>query len=218
MNSNIELIIFDMDGLMYDTEKISYEAWVRAAEIYDYKINDEIFNLTLGANLEKTKRIFMNYFGENFPIDEVIRERVRISDEILVEKGVPIKKGLYELLEYLNDNKIRMAVATSTNRERAMALLLQSRVIDYFDCIVCGDEVEYSKSNPEIFIKVIDALSCKPESTIVLEDSESGIEAAYRAGMLPIMIPDVIQPSERTKEKLYKQFSDLTQVINVIRR
>lgn len=89
-------------------------------------------------------------------------------------------------------------------------------MIRYFDCIVCGDEIEFSKPNPYIFLKVVEQLSCQSENTVVLEDSELGIEAAYRAGMYPIMIPDLVQPCERITRMCIRQFNDLIEVIGFL--
>lgn len=207
-----ELIIFDMDGLMFDTEKISYISWRDAAARYGYQIDDEIFRKTIGANLTSTKDINFKYFGNSFPIEEILSERVRIAEEIIELNGVPIKKGLYDLLYYLSQSNIKKAVATSTSRKRALNLLKLAGIDSYFDYILCGDEIEKSKPDPEIFLKVSDKLGCSPQKCLVLEDSEAGIEAAYKAGMFPIMIPDMKEPNELTKTLIFKRMDNLLDV------
>jgi beta-phosphoglucomutase-like phosphatase (HAD superfamily) len=137
-----ELIIFDMDGLMFDTEKISFASWKDAAALYGYQIDDEIFRKTIGANLISTKDIYLKHFGSGFPIEEIISERVRISEEIIELNGVPIKKGLYDLLDYLSQSNIKKAVATSTSRKRALNLLKLAGIDSCFDYVLCGDEIE----------------------------------------------------------------------------
>lgn len=207
-----ELIIFDMDGLMFDTEKISYISWRDAAARYGYQIDDEIFGKTIGANLTSIKDIYFKYFGNSFPIEEILSERVRIAEEIIELNGVPIKKGLYDLLYYLSQSNIKKAVATSTSRKRALNLLKLAGIDSYFDYILCGDEIEKSKPDPEIFLKVSDKLGCSPQKCLVLEDSEAGIEAAYKAGMFPIMIPDMKEPNELTKTLIFKRMDNLLDV------
>lgn len=207
-----ELIIFDMDGLMFDTEKISFISWRDAAARYGYQIDDEMFRKTIGANLISTKDIYFKHFGSSFPIEEIISERVRISDEIIRLNGVPIKKGLYELLDYFSQSNIKKAVATSTSRKRAMNLLKLAGIDGRFDYVLCGDEIEKSKPDPEIFLKVSDKLGCSPKKCLVLEDSEVGIEAAYKAGMFPIMIPDMKEPNELTKTLIFKKLDNLLDV------
>jgi HAD superfamily hydrolase (TIGR01509 family) len=207
-----ELIIFDMDGLMFDTEKISFVSWRDAAARYGYQIDDEIFRKTIGANLISTKNIYLKHFGNSFPIEEVIGERVRITEEIIRLNGVPIKKGLYDLLYYLSQSNIKKAVATSTSRNRALNLLKLAGIDSHFDYVLCGDEIEKSKPDPEIFLKVSDKLGCSPNQCLVLEDSEAGIEAAYKAGMFPIMIPDMKEPNELTQKLIFKKMDSLLDV------
>ena len=208
----IELIIFDMDGLMFDTEKISYQAWKEAAEIYGYAIDQALFEKTIGTNLVKTKEIYLEYFGENYPFDLVRDQRVKISDQLIQSKGVPIKKGLYELILYLKTSPVKIAVATSTSRNRALNLLRLSQLESYFDYILCGDEVTNSKPNPEIFLTVAANLNCAPSKCLVLEDSSLGILAAYHAGMMPIMIPDLLEPNEEIQTLLFKKMKSLIEV------
>lgn len=209
---NLKLIIFDMDGLMFDTEKISFVSWKDAAARYGYQIDDGIFRKTIGANLTSAKEIYLKHFGSNFPIEEITSERVRITEEIIRLNGVPIKKGLYDLLDYLSQISIKKAVATSTSRNRALNLLKLANIDNRFDYILCGDEIEKSKPDPEIFLKVSHKLGCSPDQCLVLEDSEAGIEAAYKAGMFPIMIPDMKEPSELTQKLILKKMDSLLDV------
>lgn len=214
--SNIELIIFDMDGLMFDTETVSYEAWVNAAAYYNFHITKDLFERTIGTNLNKTREILVNNFGERFPFELVRDKRMAISKEIVETKGVVIKKGLYELLEYLEAKKYKMAVATSTSRSRATKLLQSANVDKYFECILCGDEIENSKPNPEIFIKVSEKLNCNVQNCVVLEDSENGILAAKNAGMIPILIPDIIQPSMEIEQLAFLKLDNLLALMEVL--
>lgn len=208
----IELIIFDMDGLMFDTEKISYDSWSSAANLYNYEIEKDLFEKTIGTNLNKTKEIYMDHFGEAFPFDSIKEERVKLSDEMIQTNGVPIKKGLNELIQYLSQQKVTMAVATSTSRTRALKLLKLAGLESCFDYILCGDEVKNSKPHPEIFLNVAEQLKCSPSKCLVLEDSELGIKAAYEAGMIPVMIPDLKEPSQDIQGLMYKRMNHLLEV------
>lgn len=210
---DIELVIFDMDGLMFDTEKISFEAWKEAANRYNYQIDEALFEKTIGTNLNKTKEILQQHFGDAFPFDLISHARVQISADMISSKGVPIKSGLNALLHFLKQNHMKMAVATSTSRKRALNLLRLAQIEQYFDYILCGDEIVNSKPNPEIFLKVASALNCPPHKCLVLEDSELGIKAAYNAGMIPIMIPDLKEPSKETQELLFRQMESLSEVL-----
>lgn len=209
---DIELIIFDMDGLMFDTEKISYEAWKEAAALFGYNIDSDIFEKTIGTNLTKTKEVYLEHFGDDFPFDLIRDNRVKISDKRIKSNGVPIKKGLHELLNYLHISNVKMAVATSTSRKRALNLLKLVQIDNFFDYILCGDEIVNSKPDPEIFLKVANELKCSPTKCLVLEDSEMGIIAAYIAGMIPIMIPDLKEPSEEIQKFIFCRMNNLLEV------
>lgn len=211
-----DLIIFDMDGLMFDTEKIAFISWKKAADNYGYDIDEEIFKKTIGVNLKRTIEIYMEHFGERFPVDAIKDERFEVAENLISLNGVPVKAGLYELLEYLKGTDVKMAVATSTSRQRATALLKMAGIDTHFDYVLCGDEIVNSKPHPEIFLKVSEKLCCMPENCIVLEDSEVGIMAAHKAGMVPIMIPDMKEPEEEVKKLTYKQLGSLHEVMAVL--
>lgn len=206
-----ELIIFDMDGLMFDTEMLSFISSKQAVGMYGYDIDSEFYIKTIGSTEERTKEIYYSHFGRKFPAEDVRVERLKIMGDIMGKNGVPVKPGLYELLEYLKILGVKKAVATSTQRERALFMLKSAGVDIYFDYILCGDEISNSKPHPEIFLKAAQKLGCKPEDCVVLEDSEVGIMAAHRAGMLPFMIPDMIMPGEETKRIVYKQLKSLSE-------
>ncbi|WP_094606731.1 Phosphoglycolate phosphatase [Sporomusa silvacetica DSM 10669] len=209
--NEIELIIFDMDGLMFDTERQSFAWWKEAAASHGYEVDDVIYKRTIGSNARRTRDIYLQHFGEAFPYERVREELINVRSRAK-ETGVPVKDGLYELLDYLKKTKVKKAVATSTSRERALKLLAEAGVIDCFDYVLCGDEIQESKPHPEIFLKVAEKIGCQSEKCLVLEDSEAGILAAHAAGMLPIMVPDMKQPEEEIKALLYKQMLSLHEV------
>lgn len=208
----VELIIFDMDGLMLDTERIAFAGWKEAAAKYGYQIEEELYLKTLGMTPIISREIYMEHFGDKFPYKEIRAERMRIAEEIIKTKGVPVKRGLYDLINYLNKINMKKAVATSTSRDNALNLLKQAQIDNFFDCIVCGDEVVNSKPNPEIFLKVADKLQCSYNKCLVLEDSEAGIAAAHEAGMLSIAIPDMKEPSKEVQKLAFKRMNSLVDV------
>lgn len=214
---NIELVIFDMDGLMFDTERVSREAWKIAGNKVNIAVDDELFYQFLGTNSNHITNILINKFGENSPYKELISERNIIADELIDMNGLGVKKGLKELLTYLKNNNIKMAVATSTSRERALKLLTLGEVVNDFDYIICGDQVTKSKPDPEIFLKAAEKLNVIPENCIVLEDSRFGVYAAKNAGMHPIMVPDLLAPDEELLSMIYKQATNLEEVIELLK-
>lgn len=211
-NREIESVIFDMDGLMFDTERLAEKCWESAGRKFGFDIERKIYKQITGLNIKRAKKIFLAHFGNDFPFDEVRNERIKIANETVKEEGVPVKTGLFELLEYLKNKEIKTGLATSTEQTRAELLLDMSDSKKYFNAITYGDSVINGKPDPEIFLTTSGKLQVHPENCIVLEDSEHGIEAAYNADMLPIMIPDTIEPNENIKGKVFKIFDSLNDV------
>lgn len=195
-----EAIIFDMDGLMLDTEKIALESWRKAGEDYGYDITKELMMQVIGSTVVDTRKFFVKNMGEEFPFEEIREVTIKYRNEYIEINGVPIKKGLIEFLEYSKSQDIPMVVATSTNRSEAIELLKRASIFEYFENIICGNEVEKGKPEPDIFLLASKKLGVEPKKCIVLEDSERGILAASRAKMIPIWIPDLIKESNIAKE------------------
>jgi len=208
----IELVIFDMDGVMFDTEKIAHRSWKKLSKKYNYNIDDDIFKKTVGLDIKSTRQVYKKHFGANFPFEKMKNEEVKMMKDCILSEGAPVKDGVYELLSCIKNRNLKIALATSALKEKAELLLNLSDTKKYFDVITCGDEIINGKPDPEIFLKTAQKLSCEPENCVVLEDSENGITAAYRAGMLPILILDFIRPGKEIEAMLFKKFDDLKEV------
>jgi len=213
----ISLIIFDMDGLMFDTERLSIPAWKKAGEKYGFNIEPAHVIEIIGINIIDTQKIFENYFGKDFPFFKIKTMREKYAFEYMEENGIPVKKGLYDLIDYLEDKKISKAVATSSERKKAEKYLTLANIENRFDYIVCGDEVTKGKPDPDIFIKVAQKAECNPDQCIVLEDSETGIIAASRAGMKPVFIKDIKRLSRSAEKLVFKEFNSLFEVKDYIK-
>lgn len=210
--SKLKLIIFDMDGLMFDTEKIGVSTWIKAGETHGYQITEQHVLRIIGLNKQSSMSVFKELFGDSFPYEDLYNTRVTSALEIIEKNGVPIKEGLYELLEYLEEKGLKKAVATSTSRERAVSLLSKAGILNRFDTILCGDEVTNGKPNPEIFLKVCEKLNVNPDEALVLEDSEMGLLAAHAAGIKCIVIPDLKKPSEENEKIAHAIFKSLIEL------
>ena len=213
----VELVIFDMDGLMFDTEKVAKRAWKEAGDKFQYKFEGEIFDRFLGRNIVAVRNEIIETYGEECPVDEIIKEVKYLENKIVDDEGLVVKEGLYDLLEHLKGINVKLAVATSSKRERATKLLTLAKIENEFDYIICGDEVTKSQPDPELFLKVAEKLNCKPENCIVMEDSRQEIQAAKSAGMNPIMVPDLLDADEETAARLYKKIKHLGEAIEIIR-
>ena len=209
--------VFDMDGLMFDSEKLVYENWKTMLNELGFEYDIEIFKNTIGLRTDETKRYYNSLYKENFNYDELkIRSRKMFFDRVERE-GVPIKKGLFELLDFLKENNIKMAVATSTSRQSCERMLKKSGAYPYFDEIICGDDVTKGKPHPEVFLKASERLGIAPQYCIALEDSINGIKSAHSAGMITIMVPDFLQPTDEINPVINCLCNDLTEVIEYVK-
>src|SRR4030065_1217564 len=208
----VKLIIFDMDGLMFDTERLIYRSWKETCKKYKQKVSNKIFKETIGLNRKRTIEVYRKYYNDSLPFEKIIDEAVRLLESRIQSEGVPLKEGLLELLEYNKKKQLKMALATSTKRDRAERMLNLSGTRKFFDLVVCGDEIINGKPDPEIFLETAKKLNCRPGNFIVLEDSKNGIIAAYRAGMLPVMVPDIIKPEKEIEAMIFKEFDNLKEV------
>jgi HAD superfamily hydrolase (TIGR01509 family) len=211
-----DLVIFDMDGLMFDTEQLSFASFRAAAlEIADCSVDGELFARMIGANVEEVRRLCLGRFGPDFPFDAMLRRKHELSSAAIAG-GVPLKEGLVELLQSLTDMGWKKAVATSSNRTVAADLLRRAGVMRHFDGVQCGDEVRRSKPDPEIFLRAAASLDCIPSTCLVLEDSPRGIRAAHRAGMDAIMVPDLLQPTQEDRSLVRAVLGSLIEVRDLL--
>lgn len=186
--------IFDMDGLMLDTEKLFMRFWKQAAADYGYEMTTEhiLDSRSLASKYSRPK--FKAVFGEEFPFDEIRARRLDIMEKYIDENGFEVKKGLFELIDYLKNNGYKIAVATATDRHRTNKYLGMIGALERFDAVICGDMVENGKPDPDIYLRAAAELNLLPEECAAFEDSPNGLRSAYAAGCKTIMIPDLSQP------------------------
>lgn len=207
------LFIFDMDGLLLDTERLAVEAWEKAGKEFGICIEKEILLKTVGLDVKKTKRVLQKEYGKKFPYYEIRNKRLDIVNQRIDKEGIKLKEGALELLKLLDKMKIKKIIATSTAKKRAINKLKITNIFNYFDDIVCGDEVKKGKPNPEIFIKAAQKLNIPKKDCIVLEDSKNGAIAAIRCKMKVIIIPDLVIPDKKILKKCFGYYKSLNDVI-----
>ena len=210
----IELFLFDMDGLLFDTETIYVEYGREVAKEMGYTITKDIVEKTTGVTNDKARILFKEALGQEFPYDEMMGT---VKDHILekAEKGeVPLKLGALELLEFLKKNNKHMILATSSDLHLAEALTEGKNVRKYFSHFVTAEDVTHGKPDPEVFLKGAEKEGISPAKTAVFEDSFNGIRAAHAAGTFPIMVPDKLKPTEEILELVYKKFDSLLEVLD----
>lgn len=208
--------IFDMDGLILDTEKLFARFWCEAAADFGTNMRLEHVLQIQSLSGKAAKIKFEEMFGPDFDYERVRQRRIDLMTAFINANGVEKKKGLDELLAYLKRKGYKLAVATSTESGRAQKYLEQVEVFHYFDALVCGDMVVKGKPEPDIYLMAADAINVYPGECIALEDSSNGIRSAYNAGCKPIMIPDLSQPSEEILSLLYGKADDLSGVIDIL--
>lgn len=213
----IKAVIFDMDGLMIDSERVTFEGYQTVLAKQDLTMSEEFYKTLLGKPLPGIFDQFYKEYGKDFPIEAVIKEVHAYMANRFETQGVPIKKGLLELLTYLKENNYKTIVATSSQRHRVDTILSLTNLTAYFDDSICGDEVTKGKPNPEVFLRSCQKLGVETNEAIVLEDSEAGIEAAYRATIEVICIPDMKIPEDKYQDMTSAILPDLEKVIAYIK-
>lgn len=192
----LKAVVFDMDGVIFDSERKVVECWIEIAAKYGIKDIEKLCRMCLGTNSAETRRLALEFYGDDFPYDERKAEQSALYHERYDGGRLPMKVGVKELLEFLKEKGLKIALASSTRRVVVENQLRDAGILPYFDKVVCGDMVSHSKPHPEIFLKACEELSVEPECAIAIEDSYNGIRSAHAAGMRPIMVPDMAEPNE----------------------
>ncbi|HJB18729.1 MAG TPA: HAD family phosphatase [Candidatus Bariatricus faecipullorum] len=209
----LDALVFDMDGLIFDSERVVQRTWNDAGEQLGYgKIGEHIYN-TLGFNVKRRKEYFQGVFGQDFPMDDFNRITRARFQEIVAEEGLAMKPGVRELLNWAHSRGIKTAVATSSRRVYSTDLLKRADIWKLLDGAVFGDMVTNAKPDPEIYLTACSLIHAVPARSVALEDAPAGIRSAHAAGMIPVMVPDLVQPDEETLRLCAGKFESLLDVI-----
>ena len=214
----IEAVIFDMDGLMVETERLAKRFWLEALDEFGVSLTDDQYFRIVGRTSTDSTIVLNEMLGADFPVEKCRARMRELYYADIAENGIPVKPGLLELVEFLRTKSVRYAVATSTARDITERKLELTGLTPYFDTIIAGDEVSNGKPDPEIFLKVAESLSVEPGTCVVLEDSFNGIRAAHAAGMIPIMVPDLTQPTEQIRSLAHAVTPSLFEAKKIISR
>ena len=210
-------LIFDMDGVLFDTERVYLESCQRAASGMGLGDVGELCLSCIGITAEMTRRRFLEYFGDEEILRSFWGEAGRITRETL-DREIPLKPGAREILVYLRERDIPTALASSTRTEIVRRELTQTGLIDHFSVIVGGDAVKNSKPHPEIFLKAAELLEKEPGECIIIEDSVNGIRAAEAAGITALLIPDLMIPEENIVRRAYAAVDSLFEAMELLER
>jgi HAD superfamily hydrolase (TIGR01509 family) len=193
-------VIFDMDGLMLDTESLGPQTWRDAAASIGVDFDLNLLPSMIGRNYRDTRVFLREHYGPDYPVEQLTAACLTSFDAIVAREGIALKAGIHELLDWLERENVVRAVATSTRRDRAVSQLTQQGLFARFATLVGGNEVDQGKPAPDIFLLAASRLDVAAADCVVLEDSEPGMRAALAAGMMPIMVPDLHGPSNALLE------------------
>jgi HAD superfamily hydrolase (TIGR01509 family) len=196
-------VVFDMDGVMFDTERLSCDVWLELYREDGIPVTREVLHSFAGMTSESTSAFMVERYGDGHDyraLDHLAEQRVA---QKLRAEGVPCKPGLLPLLTYLRGKGYRIALATSNVEHVARVALELAGVLPAFHATVFGDTIAHSKPAPDIYLAAAAALGLPPEHCVALEDAPAGIRAAHAAGLYPVMVPDQIQPDDEIRSYLF---------------
>lgn len=213
----IKAVIFDMDGLMFNTEALAKEAWLRVGAQLGYPITETEIAQIRGSTAAASEEIFRSAFGPGFNYPRAKALRNAMVEDFIDRDGVPVKYGLAGLLEQLRQNGFQTAVASGSPRKTIEKYLAMTGLGAYYDEIVSAEDVPRSKPAPDVFLLAAERLGVPAEACLVLEDSANGLCAACRAGMTVVCIPDIAPPDAMSLSLAAAVFPDLSHVYDWIR-
>ena len=209
--------LFDMDGTMFDTEHLRFQTLKQASnELIGQEFSDEYLMQCLGLSAKASEQLAQKFYGTDVPYTAIRKRADEIELAFVRQNGVPIKKGLIQVLERLRKSGLRMAVATSSRRAIAEEYLINANVYKFFDLLVCGDEVEQGKPHPEIFITAAQRLNLQPQQCLMFEDSENGINSASEAGGITILLKDIKEPNDKMLAQTKFYYQDMNECLNAL--
>lgn len=211
----IKAIIFDMDGVMFDTERLYLECAMESAKSMNLNVNEEVIKKSMGGNYKRIEKVFLEELGDDFPFFKFYSDYEKRMNSKIENEGIITKEGLYEVLNYFKDKKYKMAIASSNKRNRIYNYLKMTNIdSSIFDAIISGEDIEKGKPSPDIYNITCRKLNIDSSEAFVLEDSNNGVIAAYLAGCKIGLIPDVVPIKKETIDMANYKFANLKQFLN----
>ncbi|MDR2101495.1 MAG: HAD family phosphatase [Treponema sp.] len=204
-------VIFDMDGLMLDTERPAVSLWIEAAQKSGWTVSRELVLATLGIDKAATRSLFMAEYGPDFPYETICGDLSRSIRDQAEKEGILHRPGLLTLLDYLAARGIPLGVATSTIRKTALWKLDKGGIRDRFTVLACGDEVSRGKPAPDIFLLAAERLGQNPSQCVGFEDSPAGLRALHAAGIRSVFIKDMVEPPREVLATVWRRCGDLAE-------
>jgi HAD superfamily hydrolase (TIGR01509 family) len=213
----IDAVLLDMDGTLLDTERVYLSSLVTALTAFGYDDATAACHAMIGIPALECENMLRVRYGDDFPLKDFNRAFVARRDEILQE-GLPVKRGAVELLDALRSADCPIALVTSSSRRTAEQHLTLGGIRSYFETILTRDDVERGKPSPDLYLLAAARLGVRPQACVAIEDSNPGIAAAYAAGVIPIMVPDILQPTAETRKKCAAVLPDLHAALAMLKQ
>ena len=200
-----------MDGVLIDSERLIREAWIHVGRSLQLDGIKNFFTDCIGISYESTRHKFAARYGSGISYDD-FRSKTGECYRTMTENGIPVKKGARALLQCLKEQHWRIGLASSTRTINVLHSLKQTNLLKYFDAVICGDMVQASKPEPDIYLAAAKALNVMPDICLAVEDSKNGLKSASSAGMRVLLVPDLIAPDSEMLSLAHAVFADLTAV------
>ena len=212
----MKAVIFDMDGVLLDTESVCKICWSRAADEYGIENIQDAFTKCVGQNTNDTMTVLAPYCNGKVEPKKFYERTSELFHVVENEVGLKLMPSVVECLDFLKSRNLRLAVASSTRFESVSRQLKNAGIIGYFETITTGDKVEHSKPAPDIYLKSVESLSLSPSECVAVEDSPNGVRAAVAAGIKCVMVPDQIQPDDEMRKSAWRIINSLSELPPVI--
>jgi len=213
----IRAVVFDLDGLLLDTEKIALTTFIDSCREFGFNPDLQIYYKCVGRTFPVTKEILKTGYGKSFPLDAIINRWTRNYQEQTRLNPIPIKPGAMKLLQYLEIIGVKKVVVTSTAQQTALRWLKNTNILRFFDFVLGGDQVQNGKPHPEIYLTACRRLKVESANCLALEDSDNGVLSATNAGLVVIQIPDLIQPSTEVRALGHRIVKSLAEVEAILK-
>lgn len=214
--TNVRAVIFDMDGLLVDSERLAHATLIETAKMFGIVPDIAMLIRMIGLPVDGSLDILHRRYGQDFPAEKYIREAAMACEALVLTGGLELKAGATELLAFLDEARLPKAIATSSSREKAMCTLAAVQMADRFNVVVSRTDVPRGKPSPDLFLRAAKELGRTADQCVVLEDSYNGVRAAHAAGMRVIMVPDLMPPNAEMSEVSEAIVPDLFAVLDAL--
>jgi HAD superfamily hydrolase (TIGR01509 family) len=211
-----QALVFDMDGLLLDTERIALETFETACRAHHCAVDRDVYYRCIGSNGDGTRAILQNALGQSFPYDRISKDWMALYRQRVSTQAVDLKDGVLELLELVRRLRLPIALATSTHTELANTKLRLAGLDAFFAAIIGGDAVAHGKPHAEPYLAATRALGHPPGTCWAIEDSDNGVRSAYAAGLYVLQVPDLVQPSEAVRNLGHAVLTSLHDVARLL--